>query len=288
MPVRRNTIYRRKSELDRFYTRDEVAADCLKRLFALFDPADFDEILEPSAGGGAFFRRLPERTRRGLDLAPACPGVERGDFFKAPAPRGRVLTVGNPPFGRVAALAVRFFNRAAEFSRVVAFVVPRTFRKRSVQDKLDARFHLIDDADLPRFSFVLDGEPCDVPCCFQIWERRDPPRKIAPRSLDNPIFEFVPKSRADFAVRRVGGRAGKCAPDLASAAEVSHYFLRLKERGARAARVMALIDSLDFSRQARATAGVRSLSKPEFTEAFLAAWRKSRGRATLAVVPEVR
>ena len=37
-----------------------------------------------------------------------------------------------PPFGKVSSLAIRFFNKCAQFSDVIAFIIPRTFNKVSV------------------------------------------------------------------------------------------------------------------------------------------------------------
>ncbi len=271
-----NTIYRRKSALDRFYTHPDVARECWARTVSLFDTKSFDLFLEPSAGNGSFFRLLPHDARRGIDLDPRDAGIERGDFLAIFGPsEERVLTIGNPPFGRVAATAVRFFNRAASFSTVIAFILPRTFRKISVQNKLDARFHLKAEWDLPKNAFLLDGSPYDVPCCFQIWEKRASPRARPTERIDNHVFEFASKDRADFAVRRVGGKAGKCSRDLATAAEVSHYFLKLKDPKLDRRAVMDFIDGLDLSKIVNATAGVRSLSKPEFVESFFTHWRQT-------------
>ena len=61
-----------KDELDRFYTKDEVAKDCIAALLPYCKEGDL--FVEPSAGGGAFFRQLPEH-KIGVDLCPAVEGV---------------------------------------------------------------------------------------------------------------------------------------------------------------------------------------------------------------------
>ena len=53
------------------------------------------------------------------------------------------LTIGNPPFGKNSSLAISFFNKAAEFSDIIAFILPQTFSKDSVKNRLNLSFFLI-------------------------------------------------------------------------------------------------------------------------------------------------
>ena len=128
--------------LDQFYTKPEV----VDRVLSLINCSLFDYVVEPSAGAGDFLRRLPKDTRVGIDLEPADPEIEQGDFFDfKPATTKNVLTIGNPPFGKNSSLAVKFFNHAASFSDCIAFIVPRTFRKPSIINRLHQNFHLIEE-----------------------------------------------------------------------------------------------------------------------------------------------
>ena len=45
-------------------------------------------------------------------------------------------------------MAIKFFNYTAKFSQVIAFIIPKTFRK-NIQNKLDLNFHLLSDIDIP-------------------------------------------------------------------------------------------------------------------------------------------
>lgn len=264
-----NTIYEQKSELDQFYTAPSIAQACYDKVCQKYSLDNFDLVLEPSAGSGAFYNLFPKNKRYGLDLEPKCDGVVKMDFFDyIPPSDAKIITIGNPPFGKIASLATKFFNQSAQFSDVIAFVIPKTFKKRSLQNRLDLNFHLVHSEDLPKNSFVLNDEPYDVPCCFQIWEKRARKRKRKVVDLKNEIFDFVSKDEADFAVRRVGGRTGKCQSDLEKAAEVSHYFLKIKKRSIKKRKLMSFIDSLDVAEIINATAGVKSISKPEFVEVF--------------------
>jgi hypothetical protein len=46
--------YSAKKEFDKFYTREDVAVDCLK----LLNFNDNDLVIEPSAGNGSFYRNI--------------------------------------------------------------------------------------------------------------------------------------------------------------------------------------------------------------------------------------
>lgn len=264
-----NTIYTKKSDLDQFYTAEHIAKECYNKVLELYPNKNFSIFFEPSAGSGAFYNLFPKDKKQGIDLDPKCEGVLKQDFFDYAPPTGETIaTIGNPPFGKNASLAVRFFNKAAEFSEIIAFVIPKTFQKKSVQNRLDLNFKLKLDIDLPKESFVLNGAPYNVPCCFQIWEKSESKRRIIKISLDNDFFTFVKKDEGDLAVRRVGGRTGKATADIKDCAEVSHYFLKVKGKKS-INKIVEQINDINFTKIINATAGVKSLSKPEFVGAFL-------------------
>lgn len=262
--LHKNTIYRSKSELDQFYTSESIAKECYDEIWKLYSQNDFSLILEPSAGTGSFFNLFPVDKRVGVDLEPKCNGIVKLNFFDyTPPVNSKIITIGNPPFGRIASTAIKFFNKAASFSSVIAFIIPKTFKKQSLQNKLSLNFVLKKSIDLPKNSFVLNGEPYDVPCCFQIWERVGTPRIIERVILENDTFVFVSKDIANVAVRRVGGRAGKATSSVDVSSETSHYFLKLNDTKT-CSLFIEQINGIDFSGIVNDTAGVRSLSKPEF------------------------
>lgn len=259
-------------KLDQFYTQPTVARQCLVFL-AQHRPTPGAFYLEPSAGAGAFFENLPENARMGTDLSPRCAGVQQLDFFnvtREQLPSDRpVVVVGNPPFGKNASLAVRFVNRAAALAEVVAFVLPRTFKKASLQQRLDAHLHLLAEWDLPSNSFEFEGRPYDVPCVFQIWERRPARRAQVRPTREHPDFTFVKDPReAKFAVRRVGARAGKVLDDFAGYAASSHYFIAPRVP---AAHCRDIFGRIDWQRVKFNTAGNPSIGKSELVALYHAA-----------------
>lgn len=178
-----------QNKLDQFYTKSHVVEHVLK----MVDCTRYDLVVEPSAGAGDFLNQLPTDKTVALDLFPAAPKIEQRDFFDfQPDISSGVLTVGNPPFGKNSNTAVKFFNHAAEFSDCIAFVLPRTFRKASVINRLHKNFHLVKEEALPPDAFYLPtGESYSVPTTFQVWKRRDNEREKEAIYDSHPDFDFL-------------------------------------------------------------------------------------------------
>jgi hypothetical protein len=194
-----------EKRLDQFYTNDDVVQECL----ALVDLGDYDIIVEPSAGSGAFYIHLPVEKRVGVDLEPACKGVIEQDYFKFvevaaackmfPVEGKTYLVVGNPPFGKNSSLARKFFNASALFADTIAFVLPRTFRKPSTINQLDECFHLSVEIILGKNSFHLPNKtPYNVPCVFQVWKRQVQPRPKIPTVINCEDFKFIEPDKNDI------------------------------------------------------------------------------------------
>ena len=211
----------REAGLDKFYTVPAIAERCLAVLGSRYNWGDWDLVIEPSAGNGSFLAQIPTSKRLGIDISPEHPEIVKQDFLQYSPPTGveHILVVGNPPFGRVSSLAIKFFNHAAQWADVIAFIVPRTFRRVSVQNKLSPRFHLEYDEDIPM-------EPCSfsppmmAKCCFQIWEKKEINRWLIELPTTHPDWNFLafgpkdtkgqptPPTGADFAIRAYGGKCG--------------------------------------------------------------------------------
>lgn len=257
-------------KLDQFYTDPAYAQQFYNEIQQHIDLTKYDHVLEPSAGTGSFYNLLDKKKRIGLDLEPKAAGIIKTDFFDWQAPAGKkILTIGNPPFGKNAGLAVRFFNRAAEFSDVIAFVIPRTFRKASIINRLDQNFHCVYDQTVPDNSFIFNGNAYNVPCAGQIWIRKDQPRnKIVTLKLEQirNWFELVEPANSDFAIQRVGGRAGLIRiTDRMNFSAESHYFIKAHD-----SRVLPIFQKVNFDTVKFNTAGNPSVSPSELIELWLA------------------
>lgn len=250
---------------DQFNTCPKVAAYLYSVFCNYFDPTRY-QCIEPSAGEGAFSDLLPSGSIA-YDIDPKGSNIIKADFFKVVLPTGNpIAIIGNPPFGKNSSMAVKFFNRAAGSADVIAFVLPKTFKKVSVQNRLDDQFHLVHEEILPERSFIFNGEPKSVPTVFQIWVKRNERRfpKILP--VKHEDFEFTKPALADFAIQRVGKDAGKIHFNF-GASQNSHYFI--KEKVA-ASSVLSRMMRLDLSEVASWTAGNPSIAKTELVAAFTA------------------
>ena len=212
----------RKSGLDKFYTIPAISEKCLASIGSRYKWSEWGLVIEPSAGNGSFLTRIPTDNKVGIDISPEHKDIIKQDFlaYNPPSDVGKILVVGNPPFGRVSSLAVKFFNHASQFADVIAFIIPRTFRRVSVHNKLNVSFHLVFDEEIPM-------EPCSfsppmmAKCCFQIWEKKDTKRPIVELSTTHNDWDFLgfgpkdtkgqptPPKGADFAMRAYGGKCGE-------------------------------------------------------------------------------
>lgn len=210
----------RDEGLDKFYTLRPISLRCINTMGDKYSWDRWGLVIEPSAGNGSFYDQIPCDNKIGIDISPEHEDIVKQDFFEYNPPnKDNILVIGNPPFGRVSSLAVKFFNRAAEWADVIAFIIPRTFRRISVQNRLDLNFHLVHDDDIPTSPCSFDP-PMMVKCCFQIWEKKDHKRKRVLLPTKHNDWEFLgfgptddngqptPPDGADFALRAYGGKCG--------------------------------------------------------------------------------
>lgn len=213
-----------KDILDRFYTPINTVENCL----SLLDLSQYDCCIEPSAGTGNFLMYLPNSI--GYDLCPEGDNIIKADWLTLDKTQFQqyqhILVCGNPPFGEQSSLAIKFFNEAAKIAETIAFIVPLSFKKDSIQNRLDLNFKLVKELMLNDCIFYLKNKTeINVPCVFQIWEKQLIKRQKIKLKTTSNLFNFVKKSEADFRIQRVGGNAGKASFDL-NKAESSNYFIK--------------------------------------------------------------
>jgi hypothetical protein len=141
----------------------------------------------------------------------------------------------------------------------------------------DLHFHCIHSSEVEHNAFVLGGGDAsyDVPCVFQIWQKRSVPR-IVPEKITEKGFQYVKETDPrDIVIRRVGVYAGRCfdsggggagAGDINSATEYNkqtHYFIKLDEQFVATQHVKQIVDKVNAHTFPTNTTGPRSLSKPE-------------------------
>jgi len=191
----------KSKDLDKFYTHPDIAKKFVDIIDNIFPLKNFDLILEPSAGNGNILQYLPENSI-GLDIEPEADNIIKQDFFEYQSPYDpifnniKIACIGNPPFGSgyMNPLAKAFFNHAATFSDLIAFIVPAKWNSSwKVQFQLDKNFGLYYSEVLPKNSFLLDEKPYNVPCCMQIWSKSNS------NNLENlRITQRPPTKHKDF------------------------------------------------------------------------------------------
>lgn len=250
-----------KQEFDKFYTKPEIVDQCLNYL----DLTKFDCIIEPSAGGGAFSNKIPEVFA--FDLVPENENIQQADWLTLDKSKfekyKNTLVIGNPPFGNNGKLAKKFLVESMKFADTVAFVLPKSFKKNSVKNRLPLDFETISEKDLPVNSFTLNGEDYSVPCVFQIWQKTNILREKISMRTKSSLIEFTTIDKADFRIQRVGGRAGKASLNLDVSVNSNYFIKNTSEIDS--IQLIEIINSLVFP-SINDTAGPRSLPKGELIE----------------------
>ena len=99
------------------------------------------------------------------------------------------FVIGNPPYGVAANMALKFINKAMELSDDVRMVLPASFQRDSVLNKINTNFDLVEDINLPDDTF-----PRDITTVRQHWVRNEEARDLTVMHKKHPDFQFLPYS----------------------------------------------------------------------------------------------
>ena len=123
---------------DKYYTPNSVVRKVIEVLEKDVMPINkFSRIIEPSAGAGAFLKRLP-KIAIGYDIEPQGENIIKGDYLKQNVPYiKKSLVIGNPPFGSSGNLHTEFIKKSMEHSDYVAFVLPGDMYKKDKFENIE-------------------------------------------------------------------------------------------------------------------------------------------------------
>lgn len=255
---------RRVTGKEQFYTPPQVAAGVVRQVLAAAPHLLGRVWLEPAGGTGSFVAAATDAGVQHIisfDIEPHHEQVRRGDFLVQRLDLQGAVAVSNPPFGRNNALSIPFFNKCAEYCDYIAFIVPRSWRKWSVQNRLDRHFHLLSDVDLSINYVDLAGQDVyaknNLRTCVQIWERRKEPRGLI-RVLDRDVIRKCRVGDADVALTIFGYGCGRVVQKFPRRTVSTQMYLRLVHP-----RALEALRSVDFSRFYNNVAYTEALALPE-------------------------
>ena len=255
---------RRTTGKEQYYTPTDLAEQLIAEVQALVSNLAERTILEPAGGTGSFLKaaaKIGATKFLSFDIEPKHDNVTKANFLEAKLTGKDAVTISNPPFGRNNALSIPFFNKAANHSEFICFIVPRSWRKWSVINRLDRRFHLIADHDI-QIDYEDDaGEKLSVKnglsTCFQIWQRKT---QLRPKYsvADQGIVEKTLPGDADVSLTIFGFGCGKVLTDFERKPNTTKMFLKLHHPDA-----LKALQSIDYSKFYKNTAYTPALSLQE-------------------------
>jgi len=263
--LKRNTI-------DKYYTSPNAVLLCMRIIQDTVSIDKDDLVIEPSAGNGAFIESIKSVTSNYefLDLEPESDKIRAQDYLsytlRDDIHYNSVHVIGNPPFGRQSSMAIKFIKKSCEFCSTLSFILPKSFKKDSLQKTFPLCFHLVHESDLPEKSFLVNGEEHDVPCVFQIWMKKEYNRQVVEKQEPNYYIFVGINDEPDIAFRRVGVNAGTIhTTNIQDKSIQSHYFIKFTNNKSVEENVETLsCITYDFNN----TVGPRSISKQELISKF--------------------
>lgn len=205
-----------KFNLDKYYTPKDTVELCVNKVKEVVG-VDFDVVVEPSAGGGAFIEAI-ENTFSGdkvyLDIEPTGDGVAEQDYLTLDVDgfkQKNVLVIGNPPFGTRNTLSVKFFKKSIQYADVIALILPISQLNNNQQMY---EFDLVSSTDLGGLPYTNEvGKEREVHCCFNIYKRPEGElnKKKVYKFKEFRVIEARPKQVGKRGKARPENERGICA-----------------------------------------------------------------------------
>ena len=246
---------------EQYYTPVSVAQTLVENVEQVLGPLKGKKVLEPAGGTGSFVEAVLAKGAKeviSFDIEPLHDGVRQGSFLDQELSEVNLITISNPPFGRNNSLSIPFFNHAAPVSDAICFIVPRSWRKWSVTNRLDLNFELVFDEDLD-LDYVdsngdLISDKSRLATCFQIWKRTDQTR-VPVKIKGMGLIEKVSPEQADVSLTIFGYGCGTVKQDFDRVPNTTQLFLKLNHP-----KALEALKSVEFSKFYKSTAYTEALS----------------------------
>ena len=248
----------RKTGTEQYYTPSTVAKHCVAVMDAITTRPTY---LEPCGGTGSFIEALGNRDIVSYDIEPKHQAVLRTDNFLTQdiSHLHNVITITNPPFGRANSLCIPFFNKCADVSDYIAFIIPKSWRKWSVENRLDQRFWKIHDEEL-KIDYITDTKASKgrLATVFQVWQRREQLRPLTSVPDNKIIIKVKDPKEADVALTVFGHGCGQVLSDFQRVPNTTKMFLKLNHP-----KALEALKAVDYSKFSTNVAYTQALSLHE-------------------------
>lgn len=250
---------------EQYYTPPLLAASILDRVLSHLEDSTDRIFLEPAGGTGAFIEAaliLGFKNIVSFDIEPKHKLVQKGNFLEKTFTWTGGVCVTNPPFGRNNSLSIPFFNHAATYCDLIAFIVPRSWRKWSVINRLDRNFRLVDDWDLT--IDYLDDQGLEshgignLRTCVQVWRREPSGLRELVKIPDHGIIKKVKPNEADVSFTLFGYGCGTVKEDFPRVPNSTQTFFKLNHP-----RALEALKAVDYSLFYKHTAFTEALGLNE-------------------------
>lgn len=249
-----------KVDLDKFYTKKEIAKQCIE----LLDLSLYDTIIEPSAGNGSFSSQI--KNCIAYDIEPEEEHIIQQDFFLLPPPKGEnILIIGNPPFGERCKLAKAFIKKSIDIgAKTIAFILPNTFNKFTNQKIFPKEWKLIQVKELDDVCFEVNGKDYYVPCSFFVWSlvlNGNDLREKEIKEFDDFAFLSRGDKNADFVLN---GNSGKIRETSEVTNPKAEHYIKLNYKKAK-----SILERIDWEFNSSVNGGVAWLGKQEIIKQYI-------------------
>ena len=249
---------------EQYYTPLALAHSLVGYVEQVLGPLKDKKVLEPAGGTGSFVEAALAKGAKeviSFDIEPLHEAVVSGSFLDQELGEKNLITISNPPFGRNNSLSIPFFNHAAAVSDAICFIVPRSWRKWSVTNRLDLNFELVFDQDID-IDYVdstgeLISDKSRLATCFQIWKKTVSPR-IPVKIKDMGVIEKVSPELADVSLTIFGYGCGNVKQQFDRVPNTTQLFLKLNHP-----KALEALKSVEFSKFYKNTAYTEALSIQE-------------------------
>ena len=256
-----------RNTIDKYYTKNAVVDMCIYHINQTIDINPNDLIIEPSAGDGSFIASIKAlcNNYKFYDIQPEHLDITQQDYLllnykEIISNYSKIHVIGNPPFGRQSSLLIKFIKKSCEFCNSVCFILPKSFKKDSLKRTFPQDFHLLFEIDIPENSFLVNNKEYNVPCIFQIWEKKTFNRQVITKLIPTKYIFVKKNENPDISVRRVGVNAGAIDKNTHEKNVQTHYFIKFTNN-LTIENNISLLCNITFP--INNTVGPRSISKQE-------------------------